>query len=95
MNFDDESAIAGSRRDKGYSFAGASESDINLDGDEGDGGVRDNDLEDMANMLGVTGVEGMNRLASILNGDANLDQDAYMGAMAEALAEASQRDAMG
>ena len=56
LDFSEYSAI-NSRRDKGYSFAGASESD--LAGGEGDGGNRDNigerdyDLDELADVLGI------------------------------------------
>lgn len=56
LDFDEFSAI-NSRRDKGYSFAGASENDFT--GGEGDGGNRDNigerdyDLDELADVLGI------------------------------------------
>jgi len=49
--------IALSRRDKGYSFAVASESDITnrleTDGEEGEGGACDYDLDEIAAQLGI------------------------------------------
>ena len=48
LNFDDESAIAYSQKHKA-SFTGASESEIG----EGDGGFRDYDLDELAEILGV------------------------------------------
>ena len=44
-------------------------------------------MDDLAAQLGIDQVE---RLASIMHGDGGRDQDAYMDAMIEALAEASQ-----
>ena len=48
LNFDDESAIDYSQKHKA-SFTGASESDIA----EGEGGFRDNELDELAEFLGV------------------------------------------
>ena len=67
LNFDEESAIAGSRRDKGYSFTGASESEIRgdhgTDNDEGEGGYcRDADMADMESMKDLLGIDGVERL---------------------------------
>ena len=58
LNFDEESAIAGSRRDKGYSFTLPSESEI-VDGtdNEGEGGCRDNDMEEIKDLLGIDNIE--------------------------------------
>lgn len=50
LNLGDEDSVLYSRREKGYSFAGASESDIILDGD---GGAQDFDPDDIRDLLGV------------------------------------------
>ena len=82
LNFDDESAIAYSQLHK-PSFTGLSESEVA----EGEGGARDYDLDDLAELLGV---ENMEQLTSIMHGDSNRDQEAQMAALEEAIAEASQ-----
>ena len=65
LNFDDESAIAYSQLHK-PSFTGLSESEVA----EGEGGARDYDLDDLAELLGV---ENMEQLTSIMHGDSNRD----------------------
>ena len=92
LDFDEVSAI-NSRRDKGYSFAGASESEIAGHEAEGEGGNRDNvgerdyDLDELADVLGI---QNMQRLQSIMQMDSNRDQEAFMGALGEAIDKASQ-----
>ena len=53
FNFDNESAMIISRRGKGYSFADASQSGIE-DGGVDEGGGRDMDLIDLADLLSVS-----------------------------------------
>ena len=69
------------------SFAGASESDIVSTGEGQGGACRDYDLDEIADFLGI---DNMERLNSIMNGDSNRDPAAYMDAMFEAFTEASQ-----
>ena len=69
LNFDDESAINAFSQKHKASFTNASE----IGDAEGEGGCRDYDWDEFAEILGV---ENMQQLTSIMHGDSNRDNEA-------------------